>query len=90
MRVIVFSVVTLSTINSCFSLRVGSCIYVTAYAPSSLATPSVTAWALLGFALRDSAGGAQGIGRRARGAARSRVGPPASVTPAAPSDPERR
>ena len=46
---------------------------------------------LLGFALRDSAAARPRQGRRrARGAARSRVGPPESLTPAAPSDPERR
>ena len=42
------------------------------------------------FALRDSAAAPKAQGRRARGAARSRVGPPEPVAPAAPSDPERR
>ena len=59
--------------------------------PGSLATPSVTAWALLGFALRDSAAVRPRHTRGAHeGAARSRVGPREYVAPAAPSDPERR
>ena len=91
MRPIVFSVVTLSTINSCLSVRVAylslsSLLSVTRLARDgavngfqqhgSLSTPSVAAWALLGFALRDSAAARPSEGRRARGAARSRVRPP--------------
>ena len=55
-----------------------------------LSTPSVAASRLLlGFALRDSAAAPRGRGG-AQEAGRSRVGPPESVAPAAPSDPEQR
>ena len=54
----------------------------------SVLTPSVAGWLCARLrAARDSAA-APKAGRRARGAARSRVGPRESVAPAAPSDPD--
>ncbi len=59
-------------------------------APGSLSTPSVAAWACSASRCTTRPLRAQGKGRRARGAARSRVGLPEPVAPAAPNYPKRR
>ena len=76
--------------SSLFTFDKGFCGLIFQFAMVRWLPPPLQPELLLGFALRDSAVWRPRQGRRARGAARSRVGPPESVAPAAPSDPERR